>query len=163
MRGSKRPDVDPRLVLILGVSAVSLASILIKLSAAPPLVIGANRLGIASLTLLLISAPTLKSIAAELRHQATVLTLSGVSLAVHFGTWITSLEYTSVAASVVLTDSAPIFSVLLAWIALGELPTRRESLGVALGVAGASIIGYGSLSLSHTEFKGALLALAGAV
>ena len=108
------PHIDPRLALLAGVSVVSSASVLIKLSEAHPLVIGAHRLGIASLILLAASTPTLGSVSADVRRQVKVLFLSGVSQALHFATWITSLKYTSVAISVVLTDSAPIFSVLFA-------------------------------------------------
>ena len=142
---------------------MSSASVLIKLSEAHPLVIGAYRLGIASLILLAASTPTLGSVSAEVRRQVKVLFFSGVSLALHFATWITSLKYTSVAISVVLTDSAPIFSVLFAWVILGELPTSKEILGVVLGMMGALVIGCRSLSMSHFDFTGAVLALAGAV
>ncbi len=141
---------------------MSSASVLIKLSAAPPLVIGAHRLGIASLILLAASTHTFRSTtSAEVKKRVKVLFLSGISLALHFATWITSLKYTSVAISVVLTDSAPIFSVLLAWMILGELPTSKEMLGVALGMAGALVIGFRSLSMSSFDFTGAVLALAG--
>ena len=40
--------------------------------------------------------------------------LSGLFLAVHFATWISSLEYTSVASSVVFVSTSPLWVALLA-------------------------------------------------
>ena len=39
--------------------------------------------------------------------------LSGIFLAIHFATWISSLEYTSVASSVVLVSTGPLWVALL--------------------------------------------------
>ncbi|MCJ7823421.1 MAG: DMT family transporter, partial [Anaerolineales bacterium] len=90
--------IPPVLALGLGIVAASTSSILIRFAQvdAPSLVIAAYRLTIASLIL----APFLIRQREKLRDLSTTqykLTfLSGLFLALHFGTWITSLEYTNV-------------------------------------------------------------------
>ncbi|HUS84847.1 MAG TPA: DMT family transporter, partial [Anaerolineales bacterium] len=107
--------IPPVLALGLGIVAASTSSILIRFAQvdAPSLVIAAYRLTIASLIL----APFLIRQREKLRDLSTTqykLTfLSGLFLALHFGTWITSLEYTNVTSSVVLVQTTPLFVAAL--------------------------------------------------
>ena len=48
-------------------------------------------------------------------------------------------------------------------ILLRERPNRREWAGIALGVAGAAVIGWGDFGRGREAFLGDLLAIAGAV
>ena len=63
---------------------------------------------------------------------ATVGVLSGVALALHFGLWISSLDHTTVAASVVLVCTQPIFVTLLAWLVLKEKTGPGQLVGIAI-------------------------------
>jgi drug/metabolite transporter (DMT)-like permease len=86
---------------------------------------------------------------------------SGCFLALHFATWITSLGYTSVANSVVLVDTHPIWVALLApWLAR-ERVSRRAWLSVLLCVAGGASIGAGDFSIGNHALFGDALALSG--
>jgi len=91
-----------------------------------------------------------------------MVALSGSLLALHFGAWITSLAYTTVASSVVLVSTQPLFSAFLSGRFLGEKAPRRLYLGVILALAGTAIIAGGDLALSPDRLKGDLLALLGA-
>ncbi len=160
-RGQQR--LDPKLALVIGVSSVSSASVLIKLSEAPAMVIAANRLLIAAAIMSLISLPSLARSLEVLRRLFLPLAASGAALAIHFATWVTSLKYTSVAVSVVLVDSAPMFAAVLGWTLLRDRLTVREAVGIALGILGAAAIVGEARALTEKDLIGAVLALAGAV
>ncbi|MDO9130623.1 MAG: DMT family transporter [Anaerolineales bacterium] len=136
-----------RLILpfaILGaILAVSTASILIRFAQhnAPSLVIAAFRLTFASLIL----APlALTRHRAELRsltrRELLLALLSGVFLALHFATWISSLEYTTVASSVVLVSTSPLWVALLAPLFLRERLVRSVLIGMLLALIGGVVI-----------------------
>ena len=92
-----------------------------------------------------------------------IAALSGVFLALHFATWISSLALTTVAASVVLVTSAPIFTAAAGRLFFGERVDRRVTMGILLALAGTVVITGGDLRLSGRAALGDLLALAGAV
>ncbi len=87
---------------------------------------------------------------------------AGGCLALHFVTWIASLSYTSVAASVLLVNTAPLFSIALSGLLLRESPTFSVALATLLGLAGAGLIGIGDYRGDLGSLKGAALAVAGA-
>lgn len=144
MSASRKPAVPPFLALLFGILAVSTASIFIKyaLVYAPPLVIAAARLTIASVLL----APYVLW-----RHRTEVLglsrlelglgLLSGTFLALHFASWISSLEHATVASSVVLVSTTPLWVALLAPFTTREPVTRPVILGMLLALAGGTVIG----------------------
>jgi len=92
-------------------------------------------------------------------------TVAGIFLALHFWTWMASLELTTVAASTVLVSLQPVFVAGGSALFLKEHPVRGQWVGIGIAVIGAVIIGLGAGSepgASHA-LKGDLLALAGAV
>ncbi len=156
------PPLNPKLALAVGIAAVSTASILIRFSESNPLIIAGYRMAFASLLMSILSVGSLNQIRGLSDAERAVLILSGLSLAVHFGTWTASLEYTSVAASTVIVDSSPIFVVLLSYLVLGEGVNTREAAGIAISFLGASIIAMGHLDMSSNLF-GDFLALVGSI
>jgi len=158
------PTIKPYLGLATGIVAVSFASIFIRLAEAPSLVIAACRLTIASLIL----APAVLIRAKEelrtlTRGDLQLALLSGLFLGLHFATWISSLEYTSVASSVVFVSTSPIFVGLASHSLLKQRVSPQMFLGIAVSMLGGMIIGYGDLGLGARELFGDLLAIAGAV
>jgi len=172
-----------RLVLpvALGIAivAVSTASILIRLAQqhAPSITIAALRLGFATLFLAPIALARHRTELRALRPRELLLAAaSGVFLAVHFATWISSLEYTTVASSVVLVSTGPLWVALLSPFFLGEKLGRAAMVGLALAVAGGIIIAVGEActwegslhctalgtTLQGSSLWGNFLALAGA-
>ena len=87
-----------------GVIAVSAAAIFIRLADAPPLAIAfwRNALGV----VLLLPVALARREAFPRGWALWIGVASGVALGTHFGFWISSLDYTSVAASVVLVSTA---------------------------------------------------------
>ncbi len=158
------PTIKPYLGLATGIVAVSFASIFIRLAEAPSLVIAACRLTIASLILapaaLIRAKEELRTLT---RGDLQLALLSGLFLGLHFATWISSLEYTSVASSVVFVSTSPIFVGLASHSLLKERVSPQMFLGIAVSMLGGMIIGYGDLGLGARELFGDLLAIAGAV
>ena len=122
-------------VLGAGVLVVSTAAILIRYAHAqgvPSLAIAAWRLSFAALLLApvaaLRAAPQLRALAPA---QWALALVSGVFLGLHFATWIVSLEYTSVASSVALVTTNPIWIALFSWVFLRE----RLSAGMLAAIA----------------------------
>lgn len=159
-----KPAIKPYLGLAIGIVAVSFASIFIRLAEAPSLVIAASRLTIASLIL----APVAlvrgrEELRALTRGDLQLALLSGLFLGLHFATWISSLEYTSVASSVVFVSTSPMFVGLASHFLLKERVSRPMFAGIAVSVLGGMIVGYGDFGLGASELFGDFLALAGAV
>jgi drug/metabolite transporter (DMT)-like permease len=84
-------------------------------------------------------------------------------LAVHFAAWITSLALTSVAASVVLVTTSPLFVGLIAHLFLKEPISRPLALGMLLALVGSVIIGVDDVEVGTHRLTGDLLALVGAL
>lgn len=158
--------MPPRSVFLLavGVVAVGFAAIFIRLADAPSLSIAFYRNAIAAAILLpaaIVRHPG--EIRGLSRRQLGVTLLSGAFLALHFGTWISSLALTTVAASVVLVTSAPVFTAAAGRVLFGDRVGRGVMTGILLALAGTAVISGGDLSLSGRAALGDLLALAGAV
>ncbi len=150
------------LLLLGGIIAVSTASIFIKLCDAPALIIAAYRMVLASL-LLMPFACYQKTWRGWGRAEWGWSLLSGLFLSLHFAFWIASLKYTSVASSVVLVTTHPVFVGIGAWLFLKERPGMNLILGIVLSVLGSGLIGYGDVSASKQALTGDGLSLLGAI
>lgn len=133
------------ITISIAILAVSTASIFIRFAQteAPSLVIAAWRLLLASLILALPALSKHRTELQKLTRKELLLGLaSGIFLAFHFATWITSLEYTSVTNSVVIVSTSPIWVALLAPIFLKEKLTKTIMIGIILTLIGGTIIGF---------------------
>ena len=105
-----------------------------------------------------------QEIASLTAGDAAAAVVAGVCLAVHFASWIGSLEWTSVAVSVSLVNTAPLFVATLGPLATGERPSRAAAVGAIVATAGATAIGLNAESAAgRDDLRGAALAVAGAV
>jgi drug/metabolite transporter (DMT)-like permease len=150
---------------------VSTASILIRLAqaeGASSLTIAAVRLGLAAAIL----APfawlkAAREIQRLGRHELGLCLLSGLFLALHFWTWISSLEYTSVASSAALVTTNPLWVALASAVLLRERPAPAALAGISLTVAGSVLIfaadSGGREGAATNPLLGNALALAGAI
>ena len=131
--------------LLIAILAVSTASIFIRfaqMEGAPSLVIAALRLTFATLLLAPIALTNYRSEIKNLTRKQLILGIvSGLFLAVHFATWISSLEYTSVASSVVFVATGPLWVALLSPMLLNEKLTRAAIVGLTLALLGGTVIG----------------------
>jgi drug/metabolite transporter (DMT)-like permease len=114
------------LVLIIGVLAISTASILIRLAYREAgtgglgfsLVLAASRFALSALIVLPAWPKLLKQ---PLQPGVSLYAgAAGLCLAAHFALWITSLSYTSIAASTALVTTNPVWVALLSRFWFGE-------------------------------------------
>jgi drug/metabolite transporter (DMT)-like permease len=157
---------SPYLVLASAVVCISTGSILVRKAEAPSLAIAFYRVGLASLLLAPFALrPLARSWPGLAPRTRLALLGSGVALALHFATWIVSLSYTTVAASVLLVNTTPVFTVLLARFWLGERPPRAVIAALPLALLGAGVIAAGDWSSSsgRSPLLGDALALLGAL
>ncbi len=163
MQNSK-PTISPLLILVVGIFAVSTGAIFVRLADAPALVIAAYRCTLA--TLLLAPLAWMRS-REELRRLSRrewgLALVSGFFLALHFAAWISSLDYTTVASSVLLVNTNPLWVGLLTPFLSSDRLTRLTVLGIAISVVGGIVIGAGDFRIGGQTLLGDGLALLGAI
>jgi len=165
---NNRRVFSPRLALVVGIAAVSSGSLFTRFAQADAssLAIAAFRLIIAALLLLPAAWFHYRSeLRGILARQWVWLLASGIFLAIHFATWITSLEYTSVASSVALVSTSPLWVALIAWILWREPLTPSIVTGLGLALCGSLVISLAEArtAISSRPFLGNALALTGAL
>ena len=161
----ERPPVAPALVLLASVFAVSWAGPLVRFATAPALAISFWRLAFSCGLIggLLLARGEWRELRGLGRRNWLLSVLAGAFLAAHFVTWIASLELTTVAASVLLVSTQPLWVALLSIPLLGERPQPVQWLGIAVAVLGAGWVGWGDLGQGIGSIRGDLLALSGAI
>jgi drug/metabolite transporter (DMT)-like permease len=86
--------------------------------------------------------------------------ISGLLLAAHFATWVPSLSFTTVASSVALVATQPVWAAVIARHR-GESVRRGTWVGIGLALAGALLLTGVDVSISGRALFGDLLALLG--
>ncbi len=150
------------LAVAIAIMAISCASIFVRLADAPPLAIAMYRVLIA----LLVMFPFFKACQRKnfpTKKEIGLVVLAGVFLAFHFAFWITSLYYTSIASSVSLVNTSPIFVALFSHLFLREKSTLWGWLGIAIGIAGSLAFAGVDVRISKNHLYGDFLALLGAL
>ncbi|MFO7925398.1 MAG: DMT family transporter [Halobacteriota archaeon] len=136
----------PVVALAVAVVAVSTSAILVRWSDAPSVVLAFYRVG---LTTLLVAPFVFTRYRGEFSafepRDVLVATLTGAALAIHFAAYFESLEWTSVAASVTLVQSQPLFVAVGAALFLRERIGTRKMIGIAVAIVGMAAMSAGEL------------------
>ena len=162
---SSRPPTLDLLLLAVAVAAVSTSAPLIRGAAAPTLAIAfwRNALALPVLGAWVAARPSERlAWRSRTREEVRLTRVSGVLLAAHFATWVPSLSYTSVASSVALVATQPVWAALIARHRGATIP-RGTWIGMGLALAGTTLLIGVDLSISGRALFGDLLALAGGV
>lgn len=152
----------PGPVLVFGASllcvvALSMGAILIRSASSEPLVTAWYRVGISMVLL----AP-LCGRAPLPSARWGFAGIAGLALALHFWTWMISLDRTSVASSTLLVTTSPLWVALAAVWLPGEVPlSRRGWLGAIICFGGGAVLTMGGGGPSDPT--GNLFALLGAM
>lgn len=157
--GARLTGAWPFAVLGIALVAVSNGAIFARLADASPLAIAAWRVGLALVVVLPLGV-TARGTAVVSRRALACAAGAGLLLALHFATWIASLDHTTIARSVLFVSTAPIWVAVLRFLGGGGLPSRRTMAALALASAGAAVVSGGGHGGAWT---GDLLALAGGV
>jgi drug/metabolite transporter (DMT)-like permease len=150
--------------LFIAVLAVATSAPLVRAAApAPALVVAALRVLLAGVVFAIASGASSSKFLALPQRQRLLAVLSSLLLAIHFGTWIASLSFTSVAASTALVATQPVWAALFGWMLLGEPVARREWLGIGIATMGCAVLAGGDWVLGGEAILGDALAIIGAV
>ncbi len=147
------------LLIFIGIVSLSFAAIFIRMSNSEPLAIATFRMGISSIILLPLYFIKKRNLISK--NDLKFFFLSGLFLALHFYTWITSLRFTSIMSSTVLVTTNPIFVSIFSYFLFKKKIKKRTFLAIILSIIGIILMSYG-FSFS-TNLKDNLLALFGAL
>lgn len=158
-----RPGLRDTGLLSLAVVGVSLSAPLTTMVAAPMLALAfwRNAAGAAALLPVLLTREraTLTGLRwGDLRSSV----VAGLFLAAHFAAWLPSLSMTTVAASVALVTTTPLWTALAARLAGGRLPAAVW-VGLLLAFVGVVLIVGVDVTVSRVALAGDGLALLGAI
>ncbi len=145
--------IEEKLALIIlpvAILSISTAAIFIRFAqeTIQSIAIASYRLIIASLILFPF---TIKKAHKEMKDLTTrsigMIIISGFLLALHFASWIISLEFTNVISSVVLVTTTPIWVTAISpWLIKERVP-RRFLLGLVLAFLGMVLISFSNTGL----------------
>lgn len=131
-------------MLLVGVVAASSSSILVRYAqqeGVASLAIAAWRMALAGAVVALLAAALRRDELRRLRGRDLRLAgLAGVFISAHFVTWITSLEFTSVASSAALVTTNPIWVGLATVFIFRERLARLTIAGIAVSLVGCLLI-----------------------
>lgn len=154
---------SPRAALFVAIGAVSTGAVFVRLADSPPLVTAFWRCAIATAVLVVLFG---RRSAAEWRQLSRAdlawIGGTGFALALHFAAWISSLSYTSVASSIVIVNTTPLWVALLAPLVTADRVGARAMFAISLSILGCVVIGAGDFEISGRALLGDALALAGA-
>ena len=141
MGDAKEPPAAAWLILSVAVIAVSSAGIVLQqMSEVPPILRASWRMqGTALILLPGFLYQISRNSGFELnRNDAKLILASSLFLAVHFGSWVWSLDNTSLVHSLLFVNTHPLVVVAVMPF-LGEVVRRGHIRGVVLGFGGATI------------------------
>jgi drug/metabolite transporter (DMT)-like permease len=131
-------------LLFIGVVAASTGAIFIRFAQSEgvsSIFIATTRLLFASIILMPVIIIKYIPHIRNLRIKDWLFSLSaGFFLAVHFVFWVTSLEYTSIASSVLLVSTTPIWVILISSILFKERINKIFFLGLVCALSGSMIV-----------------------
>ena len=148
------------------------AAIMIRMAQAeglPSITIAAWRLAIAAALLWPVAWVRNRSEIIAFRRQDWLFGMAaGLFLAIHFAAWISSLAYTSVASSLALVSTNPIWIALVSWLFFREKLSFWLCVGIAAAIGGSGLIflsdaGLGTGDASGNPILGNFLALLGSL
>ncbi|MET0740509.1 MAG: DMT family transporter [Candidatus Nanopelagicales bacterium] len=150
-------------LIAIGVVAVSTSAPIIAATAAPTMAIAFWRNALGAMAIAPVALVRNRGELRRLKRREWLVTLfAGAMLALHFGTWIPSLDFTSVASSTALVATQPVWAALIAR-GQGHVIPRTAWLGIAIALLGVLVLTGVDVSLSARALWGDLLALAGGV
>lgn len=127
------------------IAAISTSAILIRWSGAPSVVKAFYRVLFMTAAIAPFALRDVDDLRAISRRDLVFAMVSGLALAAHFASFFKSLEWTTVAASVTLITTQPIFVGVGAAVLLNERLTPRIVGGMAVTLAGAFCMSVGPL------------------
>lgn len=156
----EKSSIHPYIPIAIGVIAVSLSAIFVKLADADAGVIAFYRM----LFSVLIMSPVFfwkytSEIKLLSKRDWTFSLVAGIFLAFHFILWFESLNYTSVASSTVLVTLQPLFAFAGTYFFFKERLSVKTILSGLIAIGGSVLISWGDFKISGAALYGDMLAL----
>ncbi|AEH46668.1 DMT family transporter [Parageobacillus thermoglucosidasius] len=153
--------LKPYLALFIGALSVSTSAILVKAAHAPASIIAFYRLffTVLFMTPFFVKVKYIQELQMISKRDWVFSILSGALLAFHFIFWFESLNFTSVASSVVLVTLQPLFAFIGGYVFFKEKLTVGAVLSALLAIVGCVIISWGDFQVSGKALFGDALAL----
>jgi drug/metabolite transporter (DMT)-like permease len=160
-----RPSVLSGVAVAVAILAVSSSAPLIAFATAPALAIAFWRNALATVVLTPLAAGPRRAevrdvLRGDRRRDGFFCVLAGLALAVHFATWMPSVQLTTVATATALVATQPVWAGFIA-VWQGRRPTRVSWAGITLAVAGAGWATGADLAVSAQAVVGDALAVVG--
>lgn len=154
--------LHPRLILYLGVLAVTTSSFIIRFADQDAYSLAASRVLLTGLFSLILSTKFNYSKLQISRKEIGLIILSGMSLASHFAWWFESLSFLPIGTSLSLTNTAPVWLVIISVLIYKKFPSKNSFLSILLVVLGTTFLFIASYS-DTIIVQGLLLALGSAI
>lgn len=157
----------PYIALFISIVSVSFAAIFIISCDAPSLSIAFYRLLFTTILILpfvFLHKKTRDELLGLPRLTLIIMVGIGLILAAHFALWITSLELTSVASSVILVTAHPVLVGPVSHFFFKERLSYINTIGIICSIIGVIILvmgNYGLSSLTLDTLEGNILAILG--
>ncbi len=165
-RGSR---LAPGALLVCGICAVGSAALLARLglqAGLGPLQLSLWRLTIAAAILVAWDAAKYRNSPKISPPDSVRIAIAGVCLAIHFATWIASLEMVSVALSTLLVATTPLWAGLYSLLIPSKRPRRVFWAGLAAAFVGMALVSFSGerfVGTGGSASLGEILAVSGAV
>ncbi|MDD6213235.1 MAG: DMT family transporter [Clostridiales bacterium] len=152
-----------KIIILLGVVGVSFSAVLVKSSTAPSMVLVFYRMLIAAAILTVPALLSLRKEKASLTARNLICCLiSGFFLALHFTAYFESIQYTSIASSVLLVDTEVFFVSFVMMFFFHEKISRQGWIGIIITFLGSGIVALGDAGGGTDLLRGDIIALLGA-
>ena len=155
--------MSPIIVLFIGIIILSWSSIIIVwIGDLHPLIITFYRLLISGLVLLPFSLKKRQVTIKQIPKIKWQLFAAALFLALHFYTWITSLQMTTVGNSIFLESTHPLFGWILSAIILKESGSKKLVPAVLIGIVGMFVTVFNDMVGDFQALTGDFFAIASA-
>ena len=152
-----------RLIVLLGVAGVSLSAVFVRWSTAPSMVLVLYRM---VFSVLLLVTLVLKEHRGELEsltgREAGLCLVSGAFLGFHFTAYFEALNYTSIAAAVLLSDMEVLFVALATVLLFRQRLTRTAWLAMLMTFGGSVLVAFSNTGSGPNALRGNVMALGAA-
>lgn len=152
-------------IVLAGTFFTSLSSIIIRFSTAPALIISSYRMLFTCIMLLPLIIKNRDEFTELNKRNIILCIISGIFLAFHYATWISSIRLTTIANSTILVSCSPIFVSLANYLFIKEKLSKKMIISILVSLTGTIIIALGSndTAVASNMMHGNTLAFLGAI
>lgn len=146
------------LALLLGGVAIAFSPIFVRLAEVGPMASAFWRVALAAPFLIAWALWDGRRALAIVPNRTPII-IAGLCFSADLAFWHLSIVYTSVANATLLSNFAPIFVTLGAWLLYRQRVTRSFLLALAIAISGAALLAGPNFSRGGSQFTGDMLGI----